>query len=391
MAKEIKRILAVTGIRSEYFLLRPVLFSLRDQGFDVMVAVSGAHLSPWHNNTVRFIEEDNLNIVERIDSFLSTDRVTQRPKGVGLLVMGLTQTVERVDPDLILVLGDREEPLAGAIVANYMGKLCAHIGGGDTAMGNADDPVRFAVSKLSHIHFVFCQQHKENLLRVGEEEFRIFVVGNPALDEIEKIPKLDWDVVRERLSWNELEPFKYVMFLMHPLSSEYKESGFQVEKALEATIDFCRRHDLDILGIYPNTDPGASQILETIKRRISNRVRFFPTLDRDLFINLLRNTLTLVGNSSMGWLECPYLGVPVVNVGNRQKGRINAGNVQRVGLEREEILSALQRSCFDEEYRKKVMVKNEFYGNGKAGEKVISAIKSIDLEDRRWLVKERFV
>ena len=169
MTKKIK-VLAVTGIRSEYDILYPVLDILRtDQLFDVRLVISGAHLTDWHGDTIRQIKEDGFVVVDSIDSFFMTDRFVRRAKGVGLLILGLTQTAERERPDMLLVVGDREESIATTIVGNYMSIPTAHLAGGDTVFGYADDTIRFAASKLAHIHFPFSKKSSENLKRIGEE------------------------------------------------------------------------------------------------------------------------------------------------------------------------------------------------------------------------------
>ena len=207
------KILALTGIRSEYDILYPVLRELQEANHELLVAVSSAHLSDFHGNTWERIKLDGFNIVDKIDALLSTDRVVQRSKGVGMLIQGLTQTAERVDPDFLLMVGDREESIAAAVVGNYMDKLVVHIGGGDPVFGNADDTVRFAVSKLSHVHCCIAEEYKNNLIKIGEEKFRIFFTGNPAyvnIDNVRDIPKVD---LYERLG---IKKEKYVVLLKHP-------------------------------------------------------------------------------------------------------------------------------------------------------------------------------
>ena len=190
MAESFK-ILTVTGIRSEYDILYPVLDELRSASHDLVVAVSGAHLSEQHGNTQDRIVQDDFTIVDRIDTLLATDRLVQRSKGVGMLIQGLTQTVEREKPDFLLVVGDREESIATAIVGNYTDTLVVHIGGGDPVYGNADDPIRFAVSKLAHLHCCLAQDYAENLLKIGEEDFRIFFTGNPVYANIDYVPTIE--------------------------------------------------------------------------------------------------------------------------------------------------------------------------------------------------------
>ena len=170
------KILAVTGIRSEYDYIFSVLNELRKSNHKIKVAVSGAHLSHMHNETWKNIKSDRFIIADKIDSLISTNRLTQRSKGVSAIINGLTQTVEREDPDILLVDGDREESIATAIVGNYMQKIVVHIGGGDPASGNADDPLRFAVSKLSHVHCCTSLEYKKNLIKIGEEKFRLYEI-----------------------------------------------------------------------------------------------------------------------------------------------------------------------------------------------------------------------
>ena len=178
------KIIASTGIRSEYDILYPVINELRLRGHEIKLIISGAHLSDWHGSSLKKIQKDGFEIADKIDCLFSTNRTTQRIKGIGSLVTGISQCVERENPDLLLYVGDREEGIATALVGNYMDILFAHLSGGDPVWGNADDPIRFAISKLAHIHFPFANDYADNLRKIGEEDFRIFHSGNPSLDNI---------------------------------------------------------------------------------------------------------------------------------------------------------------------------------------------------------------
>lgn len=383
-----KKILAVTGIRSEVEYLLPILVNLINDGFDVSIAVSGAHLSKWHNNSLEQIKSYGIKIVDMIDSLLATDRRTQRSKGVGLLLTGLSQTVERENPDILIVVGDREESIATAIVGNYMNVLVAHIGGGDPVYGNSDDPIRHAVSSMANIHFTLCDNYAENLLRMGEESFRVFNVGSPSLDGIKKLSSISMEEINDKLQI-ELESKKYIMLLKHPLSSEVDFSYKQMKTTLLAVESFCKKNDLKCIGIYPNTDPGSSSMIEAIDEFVdSDYISYFRNLERLIFVNLLRNSLCLIGNSSMGILEAPFLTLPVVNVGNRQKGRHNAGNVIFVDYINSDIENALEKSCFDDNYRMRLEQNRFFYGDGESCGKISSIIRDLDISDVKWYVKK---
>ena len=384
-----KKVLAITGIRSEYDILYPVIRRLRDdKHFDVKVVVCGAHLSDWHGLTYKKIIEDGFEIVEKIDYLLMTNEKTQRAKGIGILTYALTQTVDRENSDFLLVVGDREESLATAIVGNYLDKLVAHIGGGDPVFGNADDPIRFATSKLAHIHFTTAEVYAENLKGIGEDAFRTFFVGNPAYENIQGVTRLNLEQISDRLNFD-IKDQRYLVLLKHPLSSQKEKSFQQMKTTLEAVDEFAQKNQLKVIGIYPNTDPGAVDILNVINRfEQCSHMRFFKTLPRDVFVNMMRHALVLVGNSSMGILEAPFYKLPVVNVGLRQQGRLNAGNVEFVDYHKNHIQAAIRKACFDQEYRKKVARLRNPFSNGVSSERIRKVLESIDLEDKKWYVKK---
>ncbi|WP_038834160.1 UDP-N-acetylglucosamine 2-epimerase, partial [Campylobacter coli] len=358
--------------------------------FEVVVAVCGAHLSNLHGETYKVIEKDGFTIVDKIDYLLNTDRVVQRSKGVGLLIYGLTQTIEREKPDFLLVVGDREESIATCIVGNYMNILTIHYGGGDPVYGNADDPIRLACSKLAHIHCVTTQQYANNLINISEDDWRILNSGSTSYANIASIPLKNKQEISDFLKLD-INNKQYFIFLKHPLSSQMQNSYQQMYDSLKAACEFAKQHNLYIIGIYPNSDPGSFEILNAIKKieKKFSHVKFFQTLPRDIFVNLVRNALCLAGNSSMGILEAPFYRLPVVNIGDRQKGRLNAGNVIFVDYEQENIKNALEKSCFNKEYREFVKKIDNPYGDETSVNKIVDFIDGIDLGDRKWYVKAK--
>lgn len=389
--KQIK-ILAITGIRSEYYILLPILEHLhQDNRFDLKLVVSGAHVSDWHGNTLVEIEKSGFNIADKIDNLFMTNRKTQRAKGVGMLIYALSQTVEREKPDVVMYIGDREEGLAASTVCNYMDVLFFHLSGGDPVYGNSDDPVRFAISKLAHIHGAFTQVYADNLLKIGEESFRVFNTGNPALDNIKNAPHLSIKQLNDYLNLGGiLKSKRFMTLIKHPLSSEKEDAGQQMHTTLASLEKFCSTHDIHVIGTYPNTDPGAYDILNAIEQyKNSKYIHFYKTLPKDIFINLMRNSLALVGNSSMGIVEAPFYKLPVVNIGNRQQGRLNAGNVVFVPYNEEIIINSLENACFNESYRKKIQQLVNPYGDGDTVDKIIDILLSIDFKEKSWYVKNK--
>jgi GDP/UDP-N,N'-diacetylbacillosamine 2-epimerase (hydrolysing) len=385
-----RKVLAITGIRSEYDILFPILDALRQNNlFELKLIVSGAHLSDWHGTTVEKIKEDGFEIADQIDDLFMTNRKTQRVKGVGILTYAMAQTVERENPDFLFVVGDREESIATALVGNYMDVLTVHLGGGDPVFGNADDPVRFAVSKLAHMHFTMAAEYAENLRNNGEEDFRIFFTGNPALDNIRNEAVISLENLSEYLEFD-IVNCKYLMLIKHPLSSEKESTYSQMQITMSALDDFCNEYDYKVVAIYPNTDPGSYDILKVIDEYGPHpQIRFFKSLPRNVFVNLMRNTKALIGNSSMGILEAPFYKVPVINIGNRQKGRLNAGNVKYEGYDIGKIKSSLEQACFDEEYRTIINGIKSPFGDGFAAQNIVNILSSIDLNDSKWLVKRK--
>lgn len=382
------RILAVTGTKSEYNIIFPLLKALEEHNDYILeVIVSGAHLSEPHGFTVEMIEKDGFTVSDKIYSLFSTDKPVQRALATSTLISGLCQTVTRIKPDILLVVGDREESIAVTVVGNYCDILTFHVGGGDPVYGNSDDPIRTAVSKLAHVHFTTTQSYADNLILSGEDPWRICNIGTPGLDILHEEKLLSKDFILNKL---DLPNKNYLVVIKHPLSSEVKEATFQMDVTLCALESFCASTDMIAIVLQSNNDPGSFAMVGRVDSSENSSIFFRPTLDRKTFVNLIRHSTTLVGNSSMGILEAPMYGLPVVNIGNRQKGRLNAGNVEFVGYDSVAIIQKLQRACFDEEYREKVKNLKNPYGDGKAAEKFIKFIANIDYKNKEWTTKSCF-
>jgi len=265
--------------------------------------------------------------------------------------------------------------------------LVAHIGGGDPVYGNADDPVRFSCTKLAHIHFATAKPYAENIKKLGEEDFRICFSGNPALNNILTTKKIDRKEISDFLNLD-IENSEYIVVLKHPMSSVVDDAYFQMKVSMEAIEEFSEESDIKVVGIYPNTDPGSYDILKVIDETVNQNIKFYKTLPREIFVNLMRNAKVLVGNSSMGLLEAPFYKLPVVNIGNRQQGRLNAGNVKFVDYNKIDIKESIKKAFFDEEYRTYIQSLDNPYGDGYAHKKIVDFLEKIDLDDKKWYVKK---
>ena len=384
-------IIGVTGIRSDYDILYPVLIELKKKN-NVNLIVSGAHLSENHGKTINLIKKDKIKIINQIHSLLSTDDLVQRPLNISILINNLTNFFNISKPDLIMVVGDREESIASALVANYMSIPIAHIGGGDPVFGNSDDPIRFAVSKLSSIHLCSNKFYYNNLVKLGEDKFRIFNVGNPIYTSISTVKKLSRDNLFKFLKIKIGK--KFLVLIKHPLSSEVDNSSIQMKKTLDAISDFCNKFNFYCICISPNTDPGSKKIKDEIQKfKNDKNILFYETLPRNIFVNLIRNSEVLVGNSSMGILEAPFYKLPVVNIGNRQMGRLNAGNVEITNYNKNNIISKIKKACFDLKYRNNIKNLINPFGNEKSAMKISKIINNLDIKKNfsKWITKKNLI
>lgn len=370
------KILTLTGIRSEYDLLYPLLKEMHeDNEIESKVVVAGAHLSPLHDFSVQQIEKDGFVITDKICNLLYSDSLSAKAKSASILMQGLSQTLEREKPDYLIVLGDREESIIGALTAGYMNIPVIHIAGGDHTHpigGNIDEEVRHATTKLSHIHFTMKKEHKARILKLGEEAWRVHNVGSGGIDRIRMTPTLNKEQLAQKLGKEIL--MEYAVVIHHPLNSQLDTGA----KELKLIFDSLVEKGLKIFVGYPNSDPGFESIVKIIQEyEEQNKIITYKNLDRLLFINLLRNAKVLIGNSSLGLHEAPYLCLPTINVGERQKERLAGNNVQFVNADKEQISKALDKALNDHDYSRE-MEKNRFvYGDGHMAEKCIEIIKSL--------------
>jgi UDP-hydrolysing UDP-N-acetyl-D-glucosamine 2-epimerase len=383
-----KKVHILSGIRSEYDILSPVIGAISETpGLEPGVIVTGAHLSARHNYSVRQIEADGFPIVARIDSLLASDGLTGRVKGAALQLAGLADHFATNRPDMLIVMGDREEPMTGALAASYHHIPVVHIGGGDHAEdGNVDNPIRHAVSKLAHLHMVTTELSGQRLRALGEEDWRINVVGASGLDRLMAVEQMDRAELDATLGvdW---AGAPYVVLLYHPTITDYEAAVMHIANitlALEAT-------GLRVAAMVPNTDPGSDGVLAGLHDFAArcDRARLFTFIERKVFVNLLRHARAMVGNSSAGVIEAPTLGLPAVNIGQRQRGREHADNIIFTGYELDEIAVALQRATLDPEFRATAALMRSPYGDGKTSRRIADILARTSLDAR--LLHKNFI
>jgi len=380
-----RHVLAVTGIRSEYDILSSVCRAIADHpDLRLSVVVTGAHLSSSYGETVRAIHEDGFEIADEIESLIDGDRESSRVKGLAIQLQGLTQTLTRVRPDILLVLGDREEAMTTALAGAYMNIAVAHIAGGDRVVGNVDDQVRHAVTKLAHLHFVTNAESRERVLRLGEQEFRVHDTGNPGLDRLLTVPALSAVELSQRLNFEIRDDEPLLLVIQHVLSSEMVDAYSQ----MRATLTAVRELGIRTVLSYPNSDAGGAELRRAIHEfeglPFLHTARSLPRLE---FVNVMRRASCMLGNSSAGILEAPLLKLPVVNVGNRQSGRLHASNVEFVPHDPARIIGAVNRAIFDSTYRAIVSRCSNPYGDGQSSRRIADLLAATPL-DSRLLIKD---
>ncbi len=378
------RILGITGIRSEYFLQRPVFRAIAAHpGLELQLVVAGAHLSPLHGYTAATVERDGFAIVERIENLLYSDRDASRLKGAAIELQALVNAVDRLRPDWLLATGDREDPMMLALCGAYLNIPVAHYCAGDRVVGNVDDMVRHAISRLAHLLLTTHEEARVRLVRAGEEEWRVHNVGHSGLDRIRQAPVIEGGALAGRLGVSAV-PARYAVVIQHALSSEAAAAGAQMRETLEGVL----AAGLEAFVSYPNSDPGGGAIIEVIESfRRRPGFHIFRNIEDDLFVNLLRGATVLVGNSSLGLLEAPFIKLPVINAGNRQKMRHHAENVFYTANERVAVADQIRLILHDGSTRRQIDSCQNPFGDGCTGERIASLLASTP-RDVRLLNKD---
>lgn len=375
----IRKIAVVTGTRAEYGILKPLLKKIiESERLELNLIVTGLHLLERYGLTIKEIEEDGFKINNIVKMYGEEKDITYHGKGLAKGIAGFTSLFGKIKPHMLVVLGDRLEPLAATLSAATLQIPIAHIQGGDkTDSGHIDESIRHSITRFAHIHFTATNKHKERLIKMGEEAWRIFNVGALNLDSIIN----QEPILREELFKKlEIEPNgKIIVCIFHPVHLEKEYAGMQMHEILGA-VEEMRLHTV---VIYPNNDAGSEDIIKEIeKRRHLPFIKIFPNLSHSHYISLLKYADALIGNSSSGIIEAPSFKLPVVNIGSRNVGREHADNVIFVDAKKEEIIKAIRIALYDEKFAEKVRECTNPYGDGKASERIVKVLEEIEIDER---------
>jgi UDP-hydrolysing UDP-N-acetyl-D-glucosamine 2-epimerase len=375
-----RTIAVVTSSRADYSHLYWPLHDLKQHpDVDLKLIVLGAHLSPQFGETVQEIEKDGFPITARLECLLSSDTDVGMAKTLGLAVLSLTDLLGQMRPDLLLLIADRYEMLAPAAVALTLRIPVAHIEGGEISEGAIDDAVRNALTKMSHLHFTSTEGARARVIAMGEEPWRVHRAGAPSLDHLRRSRLLDRHELEQKLHL-ELESAT-VMVAYHPVTllrntTEEADALFAALQEIDGQVIFC----------YPNSDAGNHALLQRTQSFLSSRsnARLFVNLDAVTYWSLLREVAVLIGNSSSGIMEAASFGVPVVNIGFRQKGRERARNILDAEPETFAIVAQIAKAR-SQVFRDSLAGMTNPYGDGHAAETIVRVLTTTSLE--RLLVK----
>uniref|UniRef100_A0A7V3J924 UDP-N-acetylglucosamine 2-epimerase (Hydrolyzing) n=1 Tax=candidate division CPR3 bacterium TaxID=2268181 RepID=A0A7V3J924_UNCC3 len=378
-----RRVCVITGTRADYGILYPVMKAISNShGLKLYIVATCMHLMKEFGYTIKEIQNDGFDIYEKVDISYREDTGEAMAFSVGKAISLFSRCFAKLRPHIVVVLGDRGEMLAAAIAANYMNIPVAHIHGGEIS-GHIDGLLRHAITKLSHIHFPATEQAKRRILNLGEEAWRIFRVGAPALDRILgcHLPKPE-DLTRKyQIKQNK----PAVLLIQHPVSTEVKQASDQIKITLEALSDL----GLQILIVYPNADAGGRKMIRVIKEYVKDNslMMAFKNIPHEDYLGLMRVVSVLVGNSSSGIIEAPSFKLPVVNIGIRQDGRERSTNVIDVPHDKNAIVKAIKKALYDKKFREQVKRCKNPYGDGHAAERIVKVLSTIKL-DKKLLQKQ---
>ena len=380
-----KRIGVVTVSRSDYGHLRPVLEALRRApDLELLLLVAGMHLASEFGLTVRDIEADGFPISARVEMLGGGDTPEAVAAATGRGVAGFGEAFARLRPDVVVALGDRFEMLAAAVAALPFALPVAHIHGGEVSEGAMDNQIRHAITKLAHLHFASAEPHARRIAAMGEEPWRIHTVGAPGLDRLATTEPLPRAALARELGLPEAGPWLLVTF--HPVTLEYRDTAAHIDELLAAL----EKTDGFIVITYPNADTAGRLIIERIEEfagRHPRRCRLAKSLGERLYLSLLRHADLMIGNSSSGLIEAPTFGLPVVNVGSRQRGRLRGANVIDVEPSREDILRGIEAAQVPA-FRARAGAAANPYGDGHAAPRIVDVLRSVPIDAR--LVEKRF-
>ena len=365
MNKSQKKIIFLTGTRADFGKIKSLIQILdNNPDFEVFIFVTGMHLQELYGYTLIEIERCNF---KNLFTFENHTHETTMDLTLAKTIEGLSNYCKTVQPDMIVVHGDRVETLAGAIVGSLNNILVSHIEGGEIS-GTVDELIRHSVSKLSHIHFVSNEQAAKRLLQMGEIKESVFTIGSPDIDIMFSDNLPDLETVKE---YYKIPFVDYAVVMFHPVTTE-----FQTMKQYAADfVDCLLRDNHNYVVVFPNNDLGSQFIIDAYQQLKSNeRFRIFPSLRFEYFLMLLKNSQFIIGNSSAGIREAPYYGIPIINIGTRQQNRAIHADIIHSDYTKNGIDDSLSKIG-----SRKTQISGDDFGKGNSAELFLKSLQKDDI------------
>jgi len=374
-----RKICVVVTARPSYSRIKTALRAIDDHPeLELQLVIAASALLERYGTAINYIEKDGFTIAAKVFNVLEGENLTAMAKTTGLGILELATVFERLQPDGVVTVADRFETMSTAIAASYMNIPLIHVQGGEVT-GNIDEKVRHAITKLSDLHLVASARAKERVIKMGENPQKVHQTGCPSIDladEIHRNGTLDFNPVEKYKGVGaEINPEAgYIVVMQHPVTTEYREAREHVTQTLTAIKEI----GLQTFWFWPNVDAGSDGTSKGIRyfrehNDIPN-IHFFKNMQPTDFLKLLKNSICVIGNSSVGIRECAYMGIPVVNIGSRQAGRERGENVIDVQYDSSDIIDAINKHKEHGHYQS-----DKIYGDGKAGLNIAEVISKAEL------------
>jgi len=374
---KVKNIAVIASSRATYGYKRKLIGLIQKSSkLELQLIVTGMHLVKKYGYSISEIEADEYPVAAKVDMKMGGDEPFEVAASLGVEIQGLAQAFKTLEPDIALVTGDRAEMFAAAVTAVYMNIPVAHIQAGDVS-GHIDGSARHAITKLSHIHFASCSDSAERVKRLGEEPWRVFDVGAPQLDSIIHDKKLSISELKSEIGIDLGK--RTLLVIQHPVLVE----SDQAYEQMKVTMDAISELRLQTIIIYPNSDAGGLEAIRAISEyEALPFIHVYKNINRNVFISLLSHVSALVGNSSCGILEAPCFKLPAINIGNRQRGRMQAGNVINTEVDKNQIKEGILMSLDEEKFRAKLESCVNPYGDGKSSRIILEILEGLEINNR---------
>ncbi|EKE75427.1 UDP-N-acetylglucosamine 2-epimerase [Gallaecimonas xiamenensis] len=373
-----RKIAVFTGTRAEYGLLYWVIKALHESDqAQLQLLVGGMHLSPEFGYTLTQIEQDGFAVTEKLEFLLSSDSPVGISKSTALALISTAEALDRHQPDLLVVLGDRFEAMAAAQAAMIARVPVAHLHGGEATEGVIDEAARHAITKMAHLHFTATDAYRQRVIQLGESPERVFNVGAPGLDSILTLPLLARESLPQAIGFNLDKPYFLVTY--HPVTLSAGGASQSLDQLL-AVLDEYPDHQLVIS--YPNADTHSRKLIELLegyRARHPERVFLVQSLGQLRYLSLMKHCVAVLGNSSSGIIEAPSLGVPTVNIGIRQKGRIAGASVVHCADDKAAMAAAI-KSVLSPAFQERCRHAKNPYGEGGASQKIVETLLAFPLQ-----------